>query len=449
MIGSRKSELVDSNSLSSSTASKIPPSAPLHQKRVNLRSVIQLDEIEDLLSSLCNRIDAQEVVIADLQKLCASFVGKTEFHDRITSSNESIVKLNSKVDHLQELSVITIGNNIFSVGEIAMANRNQLNDITHSLPSLATREDLKRAYELIHGRLDKEIAVLREELSPLALSTALQRGQADIVNKLSYLESGLSCKLDKTEMGDVRQLVENLKLYENFNQDTGIKLKELEAGISKLESDLHSPTSIRMDIAAINDNLKNIENEMKDFSTKRDIRKIATEVEQISATITTLATKEKTNELSRIILRMDENHHALEAMTNIHIKEDFTALVHEVGLKANITDNMSTFVHRKHFEEIITVLGNTVDRKSELCDVALIDQRVEELEKLMKEECPKTEVAMRFIDWFSDRGINYEHNLKVLDKHIDKLSKDSLSSSKSKPFSGQIRYTSILADDKL
>jgi hypothetical protein len=30
-------------------------------------------------------------------------------------------------------------------------------------------------------------------------------------------------------------------------------------------------------------------------------------------------------------------------------------------------------------------------------------------------------VALRFVDWFASRGENYEHNMKIIDKHLKGL----------------------------
>lgn len=55
---------------------------------------------------------------------------------------------------------------------------------------------------------------------------------------------------------------------------------------------------------------------------------------------------------------------------------------------------------------------------------------------------------MRFVDWFTERGVNYEHNVKVLDKHLENLASASHPSLR-QPYTGQIRYTPILMKDNL
>lgn len=39
----------------------------------------------------------------------------------------------------------------------------------------------------------------------------------------------------------------------------------------------------------------------------------------------------------------------------------------------------------------------------------------------MAAEADRLAVAMRFVDWFTSRGENYEHNMKIIDKHLKGL----------------------------
>lgn len=39
----------------------------------------------------------------------------------------------------------------------------------------------------------------------------------------------------------------------------------------------------------------------------------------------------------------------------------------------------------------------------------------------MSQESGRLAVAMRFVDWFTSRGENYEHNMKIIDKHLKGL----------------------------
>ena len=51
------------------------------------------------------------------------------------------------------------------------------------------------------------------------------------------------------------------------------------------------------------------------------------------------------------------------------------------------------------------------------------------------------------MEWFSDRGVSYEHNMHVLDRHIANLAKANTPSQR-QPYSGQVRFASNIIDDR-
>jgi hypothetical protein len=48
------------------------------------------------------------------------------------------------------------------------------------------------------------------------------------------------------------------------------------------------------------------------------------------------------------------------------------------------------------------------------------------LEERLNTESQRIDISIKFVEWFSGRGENYEHNLQIIDKHL----KDLLSSTK-------------------
>lgn len=45
----------------------------------------------------------------------------------------------------------------------------------------------------------------------------------------------------------------------------------------------------------------------------------------------------------------------------------------------------------------------------------------QDLWKRVGDESERTSVAVRFVDWFTNRGENYEHNMQVIDRHLKNL----------------------------
>lgn len=56
---------------------------------------------------------------------------------------------------------------------------------------------------------------------------------------------------------------------------------------------------------------------------------------------------------------------------------------------------------------------------------------------------------MRFVEWFTSRGENYEHNMRTIDKHLSNLSKGSGPNSHNRsPYTGEIQYSSVMSQQE-
>lgn len=53
-------------------------------------------------------------------------------------------------------------------------------------------------------------------------------------------------------------------------------------------------------------------------------------------------------------------------------------------------------------------------------------------------------VAVRFVDWFSSRGESYEHNMKIIDKHLKSLLTTSPSDPASKVHSHRLPHGRVI-----
>ena len=100
---------------------------------------------------------------------------------------------------------------------------------------------------------------------------------------------------------------------------------------------------------------------------------------------------------------------------------------------------------RSHFEAVVTALGNDVDTKAARDSLHSVDGRVVTVEERIEAESARLSVAMRFVDWFTSRGESYEHNLRLVDKHLRGLTKAADPAERA-PFSGQIRFTPNTGD---
>ena len=113
----------------------------------------------------------------------------------------------------------------------------------------------------------------------------------------------------------------------------------------------------------------------------------------------------------------------------------------ELDLKANAATVQQDFVLRDHFDELFTTLGSSVDQKAQQTDVEVINSNVQDVIGQSNEISKQLAIALRFIEWFTSRGVNYEYNIGIIDKHLGGLADIG---QKRKPFSNGIRYTAAV-----
>lgn len=152
--------------------------------RVNLRGMIQLDQIEDLLSSLLHRINKQDQTIENLQKLCKSFMPQNKAMESISEIEKEIKKINLKLDITTKASTSILGEKEISAGDLSRLNSIHIQQINNSLLTLAKRDEIDNHFKLLTEQYNKEFKEIREITTPI-----------EATNELSLLQQELSIRL--------------------------------------------------------------------------------------------------------------------------------------------------------------------------------------------------------------------------------------------------------------
>ena len=121
------------------------------------------------------------------------------------------------------------------------------------------------------------------------------------------------------------------------------------------------------------------------------------------------------------------------------------ALGSELATKATV-QAVRECVTRRHYEQAVAALGSELERRAPQTSVNSLDSQLQvrgalntytgicvtltliatlyllqALEKKMRAEGERVDVAVRFVDWFASRGEHYEHNMRIIDKHLKGL----------------------------
>ena len=246
----------------------------------------------------------------------------------------------------------------------------------------------------------------------------------------------MSLKIDRSEMANLQTLAASLEEYDHFRTET--------------ETNLVAQRDKNGKNDAIFDNIEKV------------LKQAEKERVELRENIAQRATQEALDRLTKDVLDIEEvtSDHASKAAL-----QALEELVHEekdrsdsygvqieglqkasddahtqLATKASVAD-MSKRVLRSHFEAVVTALGNDVDTKAATKSLDGVDERVVTLEERIEAEAARLSVAMRFVDWFTSRGESYEHNLRLVDKHLRGLTKAADPAERA-PYSGQLRFAS-------
>lgn len=404
-------------------------------KRLSLRGIVNFDQLEDILTSMLDKINTQDEIISRLQSISNTYVQKSAFTERCADIYDFISKANSKIDILQASSMSIIGNQQIPAGELAGLNYLQVQKITSSLTDFAKKIDFDSQIKSIKLDHKRDIDKLYSWSSPLDFANKLHQNQIDTSRRISSMESLLAGKVDRCDFNEIDSLVSSLRRYD-------LVISKVDSTISSFRTELDEGKIVtRQHKDKLNDQyqiLKALSFDAKSFALKADVNAINNSLSDCTNMLQLFTSQKNFSELE---LKVDECRNALQMLNRYNIARDELAAKFKTELeqKATITD-VKRCVFRTHYEEAVSALGSAMDTKANMNDVIQIDRRVEDLQTVIEAEVQKTTVMMRFMEWFTDRGVSYEHNMQVLDKHIENLAKASHPSAR-KPFVGQIRYT--------
>lgn len=421
-------ELRDPTFSSSSSSSKTSP-------RVNLRSMINLDSIENLLSSLIARIDEQDRIIEHLQRTCTGYLPTQVAEENFSSLSENLKKLSSRLDAIHSASITKIGGKEMTSGELSFLNNKHIQQLSESLAECARRQEVDIRFQEMSEGTAKEFREVRNWAAPMEMTKSLAVAQHDMGTRMTGLEGIVACKLDRSELGHIEALSARLLTYDVFKEDTKGQLQALSTHLSRLQSGVDINTR---DITNLDKKIADIKDKIQDFALKTDVNKLAKEVEMESAAIKKLASIEYADRLHKWLAESNSRIDATEQLCSL-LDAKITSTASQLPGKASVSD-VRACVLRSHYDEAVSVLGSEIDTKAAATALREAEERILLLEKQLEKESTKLAVAMRFVDWFTSRGENYEHNLKVIDKHLHNLVSSSSPSERS-PYVGQVRIT--------
>ena len=417
-------------------ASSVPAAAP---SNVNLSKMIRLDEVEELLNSMMARLDAQEQTITTLQRLCASLLSKNSANEVFDNIQQSLESLSSRLDRVQQAATSDLGGSqTLPAGELAYLNSVDIQKLKAAVQECSRRADVSQDLASLKSELTTEVEAARAGATPLDVGRALQEAQSNAAQRMTSVETMLACKVDRSDVATLSTLATRLDTYSSFLDRTQATFAEHARDHAALVGQVANHTA-RLDV--VDSTLQQLDAVLQTRASTTSVVELQQEAEALAAQIRLCATNKALgatdDRVASVLQRL-----AAKDIFDADMDERVRAADREIANRATLEQNRAC-VLRSHYDQAVLALGNDLDTKADSTALAKLAARVGEMGAMQDSEAHKLGVAMRFVDWFTSRGENYEHNLKLVDKHLRNLAVAANPADRV-PFSGQVRFAPFM-----
>jgi hypothetical protein len=402
---------------------------------INLSKMIRLDEVEDILSGMMQRLDSQEATITSLQRLVATLLPKAAAGAAFENVNDAIRDLSRRLDDVSAAATANLGaGRDMPAGELAYMNYLNLQELSSQVATCARQAETITNLQKLKDDTDAGLARLRSQCTPVELGESLRRAQIDTSSRVTTVESGLVNKVDRSEVGNLTSLASALESYSGFRTVTEAFVEQQRQWNRATDGELEAHSAA---LALGVQERHALREQAKLFATCEQLEELAAALRSVTGMTNLCAAKKTVSELYEIVRKEQERSSRAEVYAR-ELAERISRADEAIATKASIEDNKKC-VLRRHYDEAVTALGKDIDTKADGDSLVRTDGRVAVLEAERVKESARLSVAMRFVDWFTSRGENYEHNLRLVDKHLGKLTQAADPKARS-PYEGQIRY---------
>lgn len=411
---------------------------------VNLSKMIRLDQVEELLNTMMARLDSQEQTIEQLQRLCSSLLSKNSANEVFDGMQRSISSLSSRIDRVQTAATADMGNSqLISAGELSYLNSAEIQKIKAEIQTLSRRAETMQQFEDLNSSLSGDLNILRAQMTPLEMGLSLQDAHNSASQRIAGVEAMIACKLDRSEVGNLMTLASRLESFASFKDNTLATFIQHDR--------LHGSLSDR--IQANSAHLASHDSALKDVDAVLQSKASIASVLDVQKQADNLAAQLRLCASSKSVQAADEKIAVLSSRMNskdvcdvdvdVRLRHAFSDIANRATL-----EQLRACVLRSHYDAAISALGTDLDTKADNSQFQVLSATVGNIGSVQEEEAQKLKVAMRFVDWFTSRGENYEHNLKLVDKHLRNLAVAANPADRV-PFSGQVRYTPYMDQENV
>ena len=284
-----------------------------------------------------------------------------------------------------------------------------------------------------------ELQNIKETVTPMEITSKLMNTQNLMTIKLNHMDDMMNTKVDKSNIAVLESLYSSLSLYDEFKSETLQRLNQIDVTTGELCNTVSQHTSaidaLQQNVVEINEKIQ------RTCHTKHDHQQFLSVFNDLVAVVKDCESKQVVRDINDRLIRTVDNVNGL--ISNVSdITTGLEGVKKELTTKAGVTE-VKACVLRTHYDEAVMALGSAIDTKAYIADLERAEADINRIDNKLEQESAKVGVAMRFVDWFIGRGENYEHNLRVVDKHLSNLTSAQGPSNRD-PYLNQVKFTPLM-----
>lgn len=311
-------------------------------------------------------------------------------------------------------------NNRFTAGELATSNFFQIQKLQQVVSHCISREEVEKQYkdlmtiEETNKRIQKNLVVISQ------ITDEINASQSNLLDQFHQQEMILQRKLDRSELFQLQSLVTKVVSYDEFRERAEKSLLHL----SEFEkSTIHKLGDHDQSIDNVHQQLDLLNIEISKCASRRDLHILAKELKLISDKVELCATKSELDLARQQISKTLQQLETVQKELSTH-RQRMNTIQDDVDSRATIKD-MNDRLLITDFDTTVEHIDKQLNARPQWPITNNHQERLELLEHCQKSDSRRISVAMKFIEWFTSRGENYDHNIKILDRHLrDLISSD-------------------------
>eukprot|EP01031_Cornospumella_fuschlensis_P024985 gene24985-30183_t len=382
----------------------------------DIHGIINLDEISKLFMRMLQRLDQQDQTISQLQQSLTAYTQLNAFQDKIGKIEHTLGQIESKLQRVSNACTSKILDKEVTSGELASSNFFQLQKLSKALAACISRTEVEAQYQHFM-KIGKSTLALQKDMANLSkVADELNQSHLLINQRLGTAESAITQKLDRSELMHVQALASKVSLYDDFRLKTLQCIEELYIAKADLEETVgeHSETLLKHA-----NELQGLTALSTKLATKRDIHTLAREIEKHSAEIAVCVTMPTFNQLDQRVDDLSSSLHSCAELVQTH-DQHIDRMQKALKTKATV-QQVEKCVLKEDYVEFLAMNDENMASKAPLSVTDVLKLELQRLDALLSSESRRVDLAIRFVDWFTQRGESYEHNIQLIDKHLKDL----------------------------